>query len=525
MPNQQEKIQESIPAIEALSKLNLREVGKKISANSMAIINQIVDLCKKLIGTSGAMMTKTAESIQIAEAYYAGTMEAIQKDIRLALDNKATAAAFCPCSNAPERADRDWSTLSLEGTGLDGTCLVSCHHCNKLWIANYSRDDQSNIVFSNIKMGAQVIVAMESNRNEEIDISESGIALAENGGMDENGIFHDACIIRPGWGTCGYYEQSGLQKEAAEFSGLQMFIDHQTPEEEAQRPERTLTTLAGVTANTIFKENGWKGPAVYGDIKVFSDHQQVIAEKAPYIGLSIFGRGRGRIGEVDGRKGKIIESIPYKRSVDFVTIAGAGGALMPLLESARGGQNNRKENTKQYNLETMSIEELKEARPDLFTPDGSIKIDIKENGKGSGTMGEENKELQTLRETVTTLQEANQKQSAVIMKLTEKDIIRESSLIAAGLIREAKVPEITKKRLTTTCVFTPLNESGELDAAKVKEQVNAAIAEAEAEYAAIVGAGKITGMGGGGNDPVTVKESIQAQMDATFGLKPLTPAQ
>jgi hypothetical protein len=498
-------IRESLPFIESILNVDLREVGKKISASSMATITQIVELCKKLIGaeTTPTDDTQTAESAKISEAYYAGTMEAIQKDLRTALDNKYI-QGFCNCSNAPERADRNWSTLSLEGTGLDGTCMVSCNQCSHMWIANYGRDDQGAIVFTNIKPAAHVVVAMESNRNdEEVEIEESAIALCEGAGMDENGIINDACIIQPGWGTSGYYSSEVLTRDAALFTGAQMFIDHPTPVEEAQLPERSLTRLAAVVAGTpIFKE-GWKGPGLYGPVKVFSDHREPIKEKAPYIGLSVYGSGKAKIGEAEGRKGKIIEAFAKVRSVDFVTVAGAGGALMPLLESARKPIEQPKNN-----LETITLAELKTVRPDLF--DG-ITVEIKESIAKEMNQVEQNQEMQELRETV-------KKQDATIMKLREKDMIREASGVVKNLVANAKVPDVTKARLNKTCVITPLTESGELDVAKLTESVNLEIAEAEKEYSAIVGSGKITGMGGGSdNQPETIKESVKKEMSNLFG--------
>jgi hypothetical protein len=528
-----EPLRESIPFIKSLISIDLREVGKKISAANMATLTQIVELCKQLIGIKPDPVgdpavdeTQAAESTRLKEAYYAGTMEAIQKDIRTALENK-NVQGFCNCSMAPERADRNWSTLSLDGTGLDGTCMVSCYTCNKMWIANYGRDDQNAIVFSNVKAAAQVVVAMESNRegageNEDISIEESAVALAESAGMDDDGIINDACLIQPGWGTTGYYGSDVLTRDAALFAGAQMFVDHPTTVEEAQIPERTLTKLAAVVAGTpTFKESGWKGPGLYAPVKVFSDHRTALKEKAPYIGLSVYGSGKAKIGEVAGRKGKIIEAFTKVRSVDFVTVAGAGGALMPILESVRethestngqAGQVDPGSKFQNVNLKTLTLDQLKEARPEWFN--GEVAIEIKESNVkelNSTLENNQNPEVQQLRETVT-------KQNTTILKLQEKEMIREASNIVTGLVAGAKVPDITKARLNKTCVITPLTESGELDVTKLTESVNTAIAEAEKEYAAIVGSGKITGMGGAGdNQPETIKESVKKDMSNLFG--------
>jgi hypothetical protein len=461
------------------------------------------------------------ESIREA---YPNTMEAVQDEIRHALDNK-NVQGFCSCSTAADRADSNWSTLCLRATGLDGTCLVSCHRCNGLWIANHAKDDQGNIVFSNVKKAQEIVVTAESNRpgggSEEIQIDESAVTLREGLGMDESGIIKDACLIQPGWGSSGYYGTDVLQKEAAGFSGLQMFVDHPTTIEESTIPERSIKNLAAVVTNTIFKETGWKGAGIYGDVKVFSDFQEPIKEKAPFIGLSLYGRGKAKVGEAEGKTGKIIESIPYKRSVDFVTKAGAGGALMPLLESARKPQEPNKPN------ESSHKEPVKESGT------GSEVVVIKESkDKELIEVPVTEKEFTDLKESVSkvvtenaSLKESIAKVTSENGKLKEKDMIREAQTVVTNLVESAKVPQVTKKRLNMELVDTPLTEAGELDKAKLTENVKTKIIEAEAEIAAIVGSGKVVGMGGGGNEPASIKESIGKEMDKMFGFEEKKPEQ
>jgi hypothetical protein len=454
----------------------------------------------------------------IREGLLQGSLEAIQSDVRQAVESK-NVQGFCNCSTASDRSESSWSTLNVEGTFMNGTVAVSCWKCRNWWIANWSKNDQGQVVFSNIKPAAQVVVAMEANRNgtgsteaEEIQIDESAVTLREGLGMDESGIIKDACLIQPGWGSSGYYGADVLQKEAASFSGLQMFVDHPTSIEETTLPERSVKNLAAVVTGTTFKE-GWKGAGIYGDVKVFSDFQEPIKEKAPFIGLSLYGRGKAKVGEAEGKTGKIIESIPYKRSVDFVTKAGAGGALMPLLESTRKLQEPNKPN------ESSHKDPVKESRT------GSEVVVIKESkDKELIEVPVTEQEFTELKETVSKVvaENASLKESIVKVtsengKLKEKDMIREAQTIVTNLVESAKVPQVTKNRLNTELVDTPLTEVGELDKAKLTENVKAKIAEAEAEIAAIVGSGKVVGMGGSGNEPTSIKESIGKEMDKMFG--------
>jgi hypothetical protein len=110
---------------------------------------------------------------------------------------------------------------------------------------------------------------------------------------------------------------------------MHMYVDHPTPQEEASRPERSLKDLAAVLASDAqWMENGKAGPGLYATAKVFGDHAASIAERGKSIGVSIRALGQARAGEAEGRKGPIIEAITTGKSVDFVTLPGAGGAVL-----------------------------------------------------------------------------------------------------------------------------------------------------------------------------------------------------
>lgn len=489
--------------------------------------SEIISKIKSLV--TDEEIRESGESLipeNIREALLHGSIEAIKSDIESAVDNK-NIAGFCSCSTSPERAENSYSTLRIEGTFTNGTVVISCWKCRNWWMANWSKNDQGQVVFSNIKPAAQVVVAMESARNnseDEIQIDESAVTLQEGLGMDENGIIKDACAINSGWGSCGYYGADVLQKEAASFSGLQMFADHPTTIEESTIPERSIKNLAAVLTNTTFKENGWKGPGVYGDVKVFSDFQEPIMEKAPFIGLSLYGRGKAKIGEAEGKTGKIIESIPYKRSVDFVTKAGAGGALMPLLESARKPEGTEKPNESSHKEPVKESDTGSEVVVIKESKDKEL-IEVPVTEQEFNALKESIAQLTPLKEAVAQKDTVIAEQAKKLAKLEEKDMIREAQTIVTNLVESAKVPQVTKNRLNAELVDTPLTEAGELDKAKLTENVKTKIAEAEAEIATIVGSGKVVGMGGGGNEPASIKESVQKEMDEMFGLEPVEEAE
>ncbi|MHB8162787.1 MAG: hypothetical protein ACYDDV_00385 [Methanoregula sp.] len=144
-------------------------------------------------------------------------------------------------------------------------------------------------------------------------------------------------IISPGWGSAGYYSPKVLQESAIRYrAGTHMFLDHPTAAEEKARPERSLQDLAGVlSTDARWDPNGIRGPGLYATAKVFTPYRDLISEVGPHIGLSHRARGSPKKGIAEGRSGPIIESIRIVESVDFVTKAGRGGAILAMMESTR----------------------------------------------------------------------------------------------------------------------------------------------------------------------------------------------
>lgn len=149
-------------------------------------------------------------------------------------------------------------------------------------------------------------------------------------------------LIQPGRGSSGYYPKEVLERDGPKIfkSGTQMFWNHATATEEAQRPEGDMDKLAAVlTSNAYYDESGKAGPGLYAHAKVMADYADRVAEKAKYTGLSI--RARGHYAESktapDGKSG-LIAKLSAADSVDFVTKPGAGGKV--LTEAARSGQGD-----------------------------------------------------------------------------------------------------------------------------------------------------------------------------------------
>ena len=133
-------------------------------------------------------------------------------------------------------------------------------------------------------------------------------------------------IIAPGRGSTGMYTAPNLAESAPLFvPGTHMFFDHQTMTEDWERPERSVRDLAGVfESGAEIMPDG----SLEADIKVYPSVNGIIRERWADIGVSINGWSVEEIGP-DG----VVPSLAGIQSVDFVTRAGAKGAVLEVLES------------------------------------------------------------------------------------------------------------------------------------------------------------------------------------------------
>jgi len=133
-------------------------------------------------------------------------------------------------------------------------------------------------------------------------------------------------IIAPGRGSTGMYTAPNLAESAPLFvPGTHMFFDHQTMTEDWERPERSVRDLAGVfESGAEIMPDG----SLEADIKVYPSVNGIIRERWADIGVSINGWSVDEIGP-DG----VVPPLAGIQSVDFVTRAGAKGAVLEVLES------------------------------------------------------------------------------------------------------------------------------------------------------------------------------------------------
>lgn len=140
-------------------------------------------------------------------------------------------------------------------------------------------------------------------------------------------------VIESGWGSSGYYPSEVLRQYGPVVfkKGTKVFMNHPSFSESNDRPERDVHQLAGkLVSDATFAENG-----LVAEIEFYSHYAPIIKEMFEDVGLSIHAFGEASVGEAEGREGPIIESLVPNplTSVDVVTVAGAGGKFLNLLES------------------------------------------------------------------------------------------------------------------------------------------------------------------------------------------------
>lgn len=314
-------------------------------------------------------------------------------------------------------------------------------------------------------------------------------------------------IITPGQGSSGYYPPETISGAAHLFpAGTHMYINHQTENEEWERPEGDLTKLAGALATpaTINPETG----ALEATAEIFESHRKFLADRAHIIGVSI--NGTASINP-DG----IVEAIHSIRSVDFVTRPGRGGRIDQILEHQKEDEGEMPKPHEQQN----PVEEITGNNDTL-----------ENNAPGEAVAGETSPASDE--NTADAAAEAvdpepgpvendgcaeSARESAVseaARLATENKVLHERIAVLEGEARRAVVESIVREEfhgINAPHAVKTLTEAGaadkNLDAEAFRESVRAHAAEyPRAPY----GAPGVYGIPAGGGDTVTESDIIKA---------------
>ena len=309
-----------------------------------------------------------------------------------------------------------------------------------------------------------------------IETDASCIPLDEND-VDLSEASRMLKLITPGWGSSAFYSEDVLKRDGPKVftKGTHNYIDHLTEAEEKAKPEGFVSRLASVLTEDATWKDDYKGhgPGLYAKAKISKDFGAFLNTFGNDIGVSIRARGNTVLGEVNGRKGRIAESITSAKSVDYVTVPGAGGKILDLYESSKNGQ-------------------------------------LKENGEKS--MPDEKEKP---------IVDANAALQESLNKMNARFIRSEATSYVGRVLLPLKVKESVKARISDVALRNiPMNESGDIDIVKFDAVIKEAV-DSETAYLNSVGVfGKITGFGeSAATQPTAPKlEDLMTKLDESLAL-------
>lgn len=473
-----------------MANANLSEVGKTISAATAAKLKAALQALENAVGEVsdllGPEVADTGESAREPGEVLAEAQKIITKGKSLDAIRAQVSAAIQDEFGKPSYPGPPYVSGTYTWCRDIFTDAAVYELDGKLYRVAYTIDATSGeskvILGEPVEVEVAYVTAGEAARQEaaaDTDIAGEFISLLEATLRGDGSV--PIKIIQPGQGSSGYYTSEVLKRDGPKVftTGLKGYVDHPTESEIRERPERSVKDLAlELTTNAHYDTDGAAGPGLYAEAKVYKPWQQFVSDMAPYIGLSIRATGKARHGEIDGKSTKIIEELVSAKSIDLVTVPGAGGKILQLFESAR------------ERVETEAAQG-------------------RDSNKGVSSMDE--KQLTELQSALAEAKAETARVQAVVAEHEKAALKRDAAGIVAAVFAEAKVspPEVLAAKLTATA---PIKE-GKLDADAFRAEVKVI---AESMKPAATG-GEIKGMGSGpaaeagaADDPAAHKALMEA---------------
>lgn len=240
------------------------------------------------------------------------------------------------------------------------------------------------------------------------------------------------------WGSSGYYPATVIERDGPKVfaAGTHIFLDHPTATEEWDRPERSVRDLIGI----IDSEPQYmpESKSLEADARFFKQYTPMIDEIKDHVGMSINAFAVQEYGDVQGQFGAIITEFVEAQSVDVVTRAGAGGAILKAIESAQSSGTK--------DLFTKGTKEIKPVQQRSAQQQ-------RESAVGDTTLSTET--LTALTTAMTSLTEAltkeqkdraDEKQAREAAEAAAKDADKPDPYDVATALAEAKLPKAYAKR-------------------------------------------------------------------------------
>ena len=313
--------------------------------------------------------------------------------------------------------------------------------------------------------------------------------------IDAAGIAH-VKIISPGQGTSAYYKEAQLARDVAAFTGGLSFIDHPGKAERTDRPERSLRDLVGpIVGVPEYHKEGRDGPGVYGAVKVAKHWRPFIEELGSTLGISLRAAGTAAFESIGGKRTKVAEKFNPGAGFDFVTRAGRGGKMVPLLESATAAAAGAVEDW----LGSAAFQESDSGRTDeeRFLDYLEGRNMAKGDGDLQTALAEAEAKAAAAEQRVKDLLTENTGLKTERARLAEAVGIQQARDAAVTALEESKLPEVTKARIVEGVAGKAPIVDGKLDTAKLSTMIEAAVAEETQYIESLSPRPGISGMGGG----------------------------
>ena len=233
--------------------------------------------------------------------------------------------------------------------------------------------------------GAEVVLQGLAESDTIDDLREAGVMelTAPQASLTEgvHAVATDSVFIRAGRNKTGrrLYEGGFLKSNLQRFSGALGHVDHPTTNDERQRPERSVATLATVARNPHWDESQ---QAVVGDIE-FIDNEAGRAMAETYrhpevrkqAGVSIYWPHGVKVRRAKVAEGGMVD-VPVellggadeKFNLDLVTRPTAGGSVTQIKESDQHNAATDEGDDESMDWTALTRADIEANRPDLLQP-------------------------------------------------------------------------------------------------------------------------------------------------------------
>jgi len=163
------------------------------------------------------------------------------------------------------------------------------------------------------------------------------IRLAESENDSEESKKGVYAIIKAGWSSNGFYYSEDVLPQLVPFiEGKPMlFADHIEPKIKKDKMfGNELSKAVAIAEKVWFNEESKEVQVVLNPLQNGNHWIYEASQKYPeHIGLSIDAYGKVKVGEAEGKKGKLVESFTGYDETDFVYRPAAGGKFLSLTEA------------------------------------------------------------------------------------------------------------------------------------------------------------------------------------------------